>query len=168
MIFIISPLLLLPLLPVLHRLFLTSAYELSGLTLIAGLIGMVSILVNLLLTRILQLAEDGSSISALATDLQTLVVGLTIFVGLWIAMTGHAGLTTKIFPEGLSVAAVVAGLTRIIIISNLVLGSFSSFPKIALSDLWNLGLVLWIASHVIWAGWLGIWLLSSKRKFLLG
>jgi hypothetical protein len=164
MIFSLSPLLLLPVIPVLHRIFRRTENDLSRMALVAGLAGMAPILVEMLLTRILKLAGLEESYPGLAANLRSLLAGFTILIGLWMAMAGHLGYTTKLFPLGLSIAGIVAGVIRILIIGNLALSTFTSFPKLALSGLWNLGLVVWIASHVVWTCWLGIWLQSQKRK----
>jgi hypothetical protein len=163
-IFSLSPLLLLPVIPVLHRIFRRTENDLSRMALAAGVAGMTPILIEMLLTRILKLAGVEVSYPDLAANFRSLLAGFTILIGLWMAMIGHLGYTTKLFPMGLSHISIVAGVFRILIIGNLALSTSTSFPKLALSGLWNLGLIVWIASHVVFTGWLGIWLLSRKRK----
>jgi hypothetical protein len=162
LIFSISPLVLLPAIPALNRVFRDLSPDLSWMGQLAGILGMVPILLDLLLQIGFVLFGVRQAPPGWIAGVQTFLAGFSILVGIWMAITGHLGLATKTMPAALGIAGLVAGVSRVIIVGNLVLGAFSTFPQVALSDLWNLGLVVWIASHLVWTTWLGLWLLAKR------
>lgn len=163
-IYSLSPLALLPAVSVLYRLFRQEAPELSRLALAAGVLGIAPSTAGLLIVGLFRLVGAAELSAGWSGGMQNLLSGFTMLAGLWMAITGHLGGTTRLFPTGLATVALVAGITRILVTANLVLSTVSSYPQVTESGLWNLALLLWIASHVIFTAWLGLWLLARHIK----
>lgn len=161
-IFILSPLALLPALPALHRVFRHDAYGASQIALLVGMAGMTPVLINLLLLGFQWVTGASWLPRDQAASVSNSLAGFTVLIGVWMGLAGHLGIISELQPPGLCTAAIVAGLTRSAVIGNIVLSSFTTFPQVALTGLWNLGLVLWIASSLVFTGWLGVWFLRLK------
>jgi hypothetical protein len=162
LIFSISPLVLIPVIPALHWIFSPYSPRASSAAMIFGMVGISPIVISIVLSGLLTIAGAGELSAQIFGRVSIPIAAVTALLGVWMVLAGYLGLTTKTLPNGLAVAGIAAGLTRFWIIASVVISTATS-PAQGFQDiLWNVGILAWIASHLVWTIWLGGWLFFQK------
>lgn len=163
-IFSISPLALIPLIPLFYRLHAPYAPTVSKISLTIACIGIVPILIASFLVAIQRFSGSYELFSGTISSFTVRVGGATGLLGIWMILSGYLSIESKSQPVVLAIAGMFTGFCRVIIIAGVLLSSFNSWPQLSLSSVWNACLLLWISSYLLWTFWLGGWLFIKKNS----
>jgi hypothetical protein len=166
---IFTPFLLLPALLALYGLYRIRAPRLSVTMLITGIAGLLSFVAMpfFYLQSTTWAASDSNQLLFL---LQNLWYALLLCNGFCLTIAGYTGIRTKTLPtSGLGVAGVVVGSALTVFMLCIFALSWVTPPwsnnimQALTATLW-ISLLTYLLAQVVWAPWLGIWLLRQSRR----
>ncbi len=166
-IFSISPLALIPVIPVFYRLHEPYAPTISKISLTIAWIGIVPILIASFLAAIERLTGSYELFGGTISTFMLRVGGATGLLGIWMILSGYLSIEARSLPVALAIAGMFTGVCRVIIVAGVLLSSFNSWPQLSLSSVWNACILLWISSYLVWTFGLGGWLLIKKNNIFL-
>lgn len=151
---LLTPIALLPIVIVLHRLY---SRVMPKASLITAVIGSVSMGTFLFASIIGLMAEIGN-LSLGTVPFAWLFQIVIAFIGVWIISAALLGWRTRCLPNGLPAMMSTSGFGWAVMFFGIILASQGNGQvSQQFSAFMGAGLALWLITHCIWTIWLGTW-----------
>ena len=152
---ILAPVMLLPLVVVLHRLYRPFAPRLSLITAVIGISSMTTFLAASIFGFVSTSIGFNPQPVSIAWLFQLIIAGL----GVWMILAAYLGRQTNTLPGGLPWMIGTSGLGWTAMFVGIMIASQGTNSLIArYAPIMGAGFVIWLMTHFVWTIWLGIWI----------